>query len=186
LANISMTEVPLICHALSLAGKIKSIGVTITHGASGDITLTFRLSGETDALKIPALSRPDRIDKLWKSTCFEIFIGHFEDENYLEFNFSPSGQWAAYQFASYREGMDDLATNAPDIKSEQSADALTLIVTLALPDAWRERDLRAGLSAVIATKSGNISYWAAAHSAGKPDFHHKDCFAVKLEARSAA
>jgi hypothetical protein len=69
---------------------------------------------------------------------------------------------------------------------EQSKDALTLIVTLVLPDAWREHDLRAGLSAVIATKSGNISYWAAAHSAGKPDFHHKDCFAVKLEARSAA
>ena len=87
MANISMTEVPLICHAQSLAGKIKSIGVTITHRASGDITLTFRLSGETDALEIPALSRPDRIDNLWKSTCFEMFIGHFEDENYLEFNF---------------------------------------------------------------------------------------------------
>jgi len=181
-----MTEVPLMCHAQSLADGIESIGVTITRGASGEITLTYRVSGETDALEIPARSKPDRIDNLWKTTCFELFTGHFEDENYLEYNFSPSGQWAAYQFASYREGVDNLPTNAPDIKFEQSADALTLIVSLVLPDAWREHDLRAGLSAVIATKSGNISYWAAAHSAGKPDFHHKDCFAVQLEARSAA
>ncbi len=181
-----MTEVPLICHAQSLAGEIADICVTITRATSGEITLTYRVSGKTSALEIPAWSTPDRTDNLWKTTCFEIFIGHFEDENYLEYNFAPSGQWAAYRFASYREGVDDLATNAPDIKFEQSADALTLIVTLVLPDAWRERDLRAGLSAVIATKSGNISYWAAAHSAGKPDFHHKDCFAVQLEARSAA
>jgi hypothetical protein len=166
-----MTEVPLICHAQSLADGIESIGVTITRGTSGEITLIYRVSGETDALEIPARSKPDRIDNLWKTTCFELFTGRFEDENYLEYNFSPS---------------DDLATNAPDIKFEQSKDALTLIVTLVLPDAWREHDLCAGLSAVIATKSGNISYWAAAHPAGKPDFHHKDCFAVQLEARSAA
>jgi hypothetical protein len=186
LANISMTEVPLICHTQSLANGIESIGVTITRGTSGEITLTYRVSGETDALKIPVRSKPDRIDNLWKNTCFEMFIGHFEDENYLEYNFSPSRQWAAYQFASYRADMVDLETNAPDIKSEQSADALTLIVTLVLPDAWQGRSLRAGISAVIATKSGNISYWAVAHPPGKPDFHHKDCFAIKLGARSAA
>ncbi len=181
-----MTEVPLICHPLSLIGGIESIGVTITHGASGEITLTYRVSGETDALEIPGQSKPGRIDDLWKITCFEMFIGNFEDENYLEYNFSPSGQWAAYRFASYRAEMNNLETAAPDIMFEQSVNALALTATVPLPDAWRERDLRAGLSAVIATKSGNNSYWAAAHPPGKPDFHHKDCFAVQLEARSAA
>jgi hypothetical protein len=186
LANISMTEMRLICHAQSLAGGIEGIGVTIRLGMRGDITLAYRLSGKLDALEIADPAKPGRANELWKSTCFELFIGNFEDENYLEYNFSPSHQWAAYQFAGYRADMVDLETSAPNIWVEQDADALTLIATLALPEAWRGRDLRAGLSAVLATKSGDISYWAVAHPPGKPDFHHKDCFAVQLEARSAA
>jgi hypothetical protein len=186
LANISITEVPLICHAQSPAGGIEGIGVTITRGTTGEFTVTYRVSGETGALEIPARSAPNRIDGLWKNTCFELFIGNFEDENYLEYNFSPSRQWAAYQFAGYRSDMAALETNAPNITVVQDAAALTLIATIALPDAWQARSLRAGISAVMATKSGDISYWALAHPPGKPDFHHKDCFAVQLEARSAA
>lgn len=181
-----MTEVPLMCHEQSLADEIANIGVTITRAPNGEIRLTYRVSGKTSALEIPAWSTPDRTDNLWKTTCFEIFIGHFEGEDYLEYNFAPSGQWAAYRFASYRVDMVDLETNAPDIIFTQSAEALTLTATLLLPDAWRELSLRVGISAVMATKSGDVSYWAVAHPAGNPDFHHKDCFAVQLEARSAA
>jgi hypothetical protein len=186
LANISITEVPMICHGQSLAGCIERIGVTITLGTSGEVTLTYRVSAEIAALEIPALSTPHRIDGLWKSTCFELFIGNFEDENYLEYNFAPSRQWAAYQFAGYRSDMAELETNAPNITIAQDADILTLCATLHLPDSWRARRLRAGISAVIAKKNGDISFWAAAHPPGKPDFHHKDCFAVQLEARSAS
>ena len=181
-----MTEVPLICHTQSLAGAIAGIGVTITRGTTGEVSLTYRVSGETGALEIPARSTPHRIDGLWKNTCFELFIGNFEDETYLEYNFSPSRQWAAYQFAGYRSDMAALETNAPNITVVQDAAALTLIATIALPEAWQARSLRAGISAVMATKTGDISYWAVAHPPGKPDFHHKDCFAVQLEARSAA
>ena len=181
-----MTEVPLICHAQSDSGGVDAIKVSITRGQSGEITLRYCMVGALDALEIASPVTADRIDGLWKSTCFELFIGDFEDAHYLEYNFSPSGQWAAYRFSGYRAGMSELETHVPPISVEQFADELTLIATITLPDAWRERDLRAGLSAVIATKSGNISYWAAAHPVGKPDFHHKDCFAVQLEARSAA
>lgn len=181
-----MTEVPLICHAQSDWSGIEDIGVTITHAENGELILAYRISGDVSALEIPVQSNPDRIDELWKSTCFELFIGNFEDDGYLEFNFSPSRQWAAYQFAGYRSDMIDLDTEAPIITVAQTADALTLIAKIMLPDVWQGRSLRAGISAVIATKTGDISYWAAAHPAGKPDFHHKDCFAVQLEARSAA
>lgn len=180
-----MTEVPLICHAQSDSGGIEDICVTITHVENGEYILAYRVSGEVSALEIPVQSNPGRMDGLWKNTCFEIFIGNFEDDGYLEFNFSPSRQWAAYQFAGYRSDMADLDTKAPIITVAQAADALTLTATIMLPDTWQGRSLRAGISAVIATKTGDISYWAAAHSAGKPDFHHKDCFAVQLEARSA-
>jgi hypothetical protein len=181
-----MTEVPLICHAQSDSGGVDAIKVSITRGQSGEITLRYCMVGALDALEIASPVTAERIDGLWKSTCFELFIGHFEDAHYLEYNFSPSGQWAAYRFSGYRAGMSALETHAPIMRIEQFDDSLTLIATIMLPDAWQECDLRAGVSVVIATKSGDISYWAAAHPPGKPDFHHKDCFAVQLEARSAA
>ena len=79
-----------------------------------------------------------------------------------------------------------METGAPVISTAQSGDVLTVSVTLYVPDTKRDADLCAGISAVVATKRGKISYWALAHPAGSPDFHHKDCFALKLEARSGA
>jgi hypothetical protein len=186
LANIYMTEMPLMCHPMSDAGGIEGISVTIGFGEGGDIALTYRVSGELGALEVANPTSPERVDGLWKTTCFELFISNFEDDSYLEYNFAPSRQWAAYQFASYRSAMSELETEAPNITVARNENILTVAVTLVLPDIWRERDLRAGISAVVATKSGDLSYWAAAHPPGKPDFHHKDCFAVQLEARSAA
>ena len=181
-----MTEIPLICHPQSDAGSIERIDVSLTRGAGGKIELTYRIFGELDALKIASPKMPIRADGLWKTTCFELFIGSYEDETYLEYNFAPSGQWAAYQFSGYRADIADLVTCVPDIKVEHKAGVCIFSVMLKLPNAWRQVTLRAGISAVMAPKSGDISYWAAAHPPGKPDFHHKDCFAVHLEAPSAA
>ena len=44
------------------------------------------------------------LDDLWQHTCFELFIGAKNDAEYYEFNFSPSGEWAAYEFRNYRDG----------------------------------------------------------------------------------
>jgi hypothetical protein len=181
-----MTEVSLMCHPQSDAGGIETIDVTATLGQGGEIELVYRVTGALEALKILDPAIPDRVDGLWKNTCFELFVGNFEDKSYLEYNFALSGQWAAYQFSGYRAGMAELETRAPVISVEQSGDVLAVSVTVPLPDMTRHADLSAGISAVVATKSEKISYWALAHPAGSPDFHHKDCFALKLEARSGA
>ena len=47
----------------------------------------------------------------------------------------------------------------------------------ALP--W-DRTGELGISAVIEEQDGRLSYWALAHPPGKPDFHHRDCFALRL------
>jgi len=174
------------CHPQSDAGGIEAIDVTATLGQGGEIKLVYRVTGALEALKIVDPAIPDRVDGLWKNTCFELFVGNFEDKSYLEYNFALSGQWAAYQFSGYRAGMAELETRAPVISVEQSGDVLAVSVTVPLPDMTQHADLWVGISAVVATKSGEISYWALAHPAGSPDFHHKDCFALKLEARSVA
>jgi hypothetical protein len=41
--------------------------------------------------------------------------------------------------------------------------------------------LRIGLTAVVEDASGALSYWSLRHPAGRPDFHHADAFALRLE-----
>ncbi len=129
-------------------------------------------------LLVPCRTEPERTDGLWQTTCFELFVQGSE-EGYREFNFSPSGAWAAYRFTGYREGMTPLDTPAPEIALEQTGERLALTVTLdasALPPMpWK-----IGLSAVIEEQDGTKSYWALAHPPGKPDFHHPACFALQL------
>ena len=181
-----MTDIALICHPTSDAGGVDGAVVSIKRAANGEIHLVYKLTGDVVSLDIVAPGIPDRVDELWKTTCFECFVRRSNSESYLEYNFAISGQWAVYQFASYREGMTNAEANAPEISTEQSGAALTVSVAVRLPEGWLDADLLVGISAILETKRGDISYWAAAHPPGKPDFHHKDCFAVQLEARSAA
>ena len=44
----------------------------------------------------------------------------------------------------------------------------------------KDRKMRLAVSAVMQSEQGVISYWALAHPPGKPDFHHRDGFALRL------
>jgi predicted GIY-YIG superfamily endonuclease len=142
---------------------------------AGRLHLRYRLTGPLDRLRIPSRAASTRRDNLWQHTCFEAFLGL--DGGYLEFNFSPSTEWAAYRFSGYREGMAELDIPEPRLSVSHAEHALELTADLALPDP----PARLGLSAVIEETSGIKSYWALRHPPGdKPDFHHPDCFALEL------
>ena len=38
-----------------------------------------------------------------------------------------------------------------------------------------------GLTVIIEEDNGGMSYWALKHAPGKPDFHHRDAFALELD-----
>ncbi len=123
-----------------------------------------------------------REDGLWKTTCFELFVMPVDAPSYVEFNFSPSGSFAAYAFDGYRSGM-----RAAAIEGAWDADAVAwdskyqmTVAPVALD--WGRKDWKLALSAVIAETDGTKSYWALRHPPGPPDFHHPDCFALTLEA----
>lgn len=136
----------------------------------GRLMLAFRLEGDLAALAIPAAAASERTDSLWDHTCFEAFVGG-EGDGYLEFNFSPSGQWAAYRFDGYRTGMAPLEIAPPRIEVVRTGESLDVRAEIELPDA---RLARAGLTAVIEATDGAVSYWSLAHPPGHPDFHHAD------------
>lgn len=140
------------------------------------LLLQYRLDADLRGLRLPARAEPGPRDGLWQHTCFELFVGLQGDPAYREFNFSPSGQWAAYHFSQPRER--DLATEAPvepELNLQTHPDGLSLGVWLprsALPASDATWEL--GLSAVIESTDGMLSYWALHHPGECPDFHHRD------------
>jgi predicted GIY-YIG superfamily endonuclease len=148
--------------------------------------LQFELTGNMEQIVIPKRDLPLRTDELWQTTCFELFVRRPTSDAYIEYNFSPSFRWAAYGFSTYRNGMFELPSTPPKLKLMVGEQALILQIEVALPDKCANRAIEIGLSAVIEETDGTKSYWALAHPPGKPDFHHKDCFALQLEAPSAA
>jgi hypothetical protein len=137
--------------------------------------LVYRLSGPIAQVALPAAAPSARRDDLWRHTCFELFARD-EGPGYLEFNFAPSTEWAAYRFDDYRTGMAPLDVAPPDIEVARAGDDLTLSATIQLPA--RPRTL--ALTAVIEETNGRLSYWSLAHPDGPPDFHHARCFALEL------
>jgi hypothetical protein len=103
---------------------------------------------------------------------------------YHEFNFSPSGEWAAYAFERYREG--ELITQPllePNVSVRVLESTLSLSAAIRLPLISKQNTrakLAIALSVVVEDEDGRLSYWALRHPAGNPDFHHRDAFALEL------
>ena len=148
------------------------------------LALTYALKGDITRLRIPRPRVARKADGLWRHTCFEVFIAEMGQQSYWEFNFSPSGEWAAYAFKSYRHGgpIEDKRLD-PEITVRSAANNFELEAFVHLDrflTITPQAALRLGLSAVVEENDGAVSYWALKHPPGKPDFHHPDSFALEL------
>jgi hypothetical protein len=161
-------------HPTSDQGPIERIDVHFGRDGRSRYWARFEVRGDVSQVAWPAVVLGGRADELWRTTCFEAFLK--SGEAYWEFNFSPSEAWASYRFDGYRAGgrpAVELASPGP----------------LELEDGYAEFEVtfepppgvtHLGLSAVIQTTDGAISYWALVHPSDKPDFHHPDSFVVEL------
>ena len=173
----------LILHPDSASDAVKWIEVELSRPEPAQVRLHYKLGGYVGDLAIPGHAEPVRAEGLWQHMCFELFVRAQDEAGYLEFNFSPSTQWAAYRFSGYRTGAGDAPDGLePRIRFLSGANGLALMAAI---DGLPARDWRLGLSAVIEETDGNKSYWALAHPPGPPDFHHETCFALELPAAGA-
>jgi hypothetical protein len=172
---------PLICHPASPCPLPLRIGVRLSAAVRDTVPgllLQYEVQGDTRRLRLPAPAAPGPADGLWQHTCLEAFVGVVGDSAYREFNFSPSGQWAAYRFSGPRQ-RDTAAESVqgpvrPHLDLELTPHRLSLQAWLpaqALPAPSAAWDI--GLTAVIETADGQLSYWALQHPAARPDFHHR-------------
>jgi hypothetical protein len=174
----SFSRVPeLVRHPDTPSRAVKAVSAQTHRTAEGKLALSYVLRGDIRAVQVPAPG-PARVGwKLWRHTCCELFVREKRAEAYREFNFSPSGEWAAYLFTRYREAAPstDESTN-PQIAVRADERELELSALVDVPPG----PLMLGLSVVVEEESGALSYWALRHAPGKPDFHHADAFALEL------
>jgi hypothetical protein len=168
--------------AADSAAAVRHFEVRVARPASGCLVLEYELLGDLDRLRIgePGGHPDEPTDGLWRHTCMEVFVGSTIPGPYLEFNFAPSGQWAAYRFSGYRAGMAPLTgLRPPRIELRLQSDRLLLSADLELPKDLTAT-VRLGLAAIVEDTVGQLSYWALRHAGDRPDFHHPDSLQFEI------
>ncbi|MBS1209628.1 MAG: hypothetical protein H6R19_2026 [Proteobacteria bacterium] len=171
------------CHPATPCTTLSALHADVAWQPDGALHLRFVLAGAIEALRIPAqLAHAGFRDGLWQHTCCEAFITAGETPAYREFNFAPSGEWAAYAFSARR--VRDPAwhpTHAPVITTRRTPEEWILETILPaglLPTDTH--DLHIGLTAVIEDVDATLSYWALAHPDTRPDFHRREAFCLRV------
>ena len=180
---MSAMQLNLVSHpATPPADPPFKVWVNVEHSAAFGVTATtniwFGVGAPANRFVIPEPAAPRRADDLWRTTCFEAFLREPGGNAYREWNFAPSGEWAAYDFTACRDGRTNADVAEPYLRLEDNFTwwAFGATISVDAEGAWQ-----LGLSAVLEEQDGTKSYWAIAHPNGeKPDFHDPACFAGNL------
>jgi len=167
---------------------VRAIEAHVRRDPSGLLALRYTVRGELARLVIPPARSPRRAEDLWRHTCFEAFIAPGAGAAYLELNFSPSGEWAGYEFQAYRKPQapdreprgPSTPAQAPSVRTMRAGQELTLEAAAVLECVRGDAPVRVALAAVLEDSSGALSYWALRHPSPRPDFHHPDNFALQI------
>lgn len=179
----------------SAATSFGEVSVRARALRSGDgLAFEYELICEAQAVVLPedvsaALAQDGRKrkDDLWKTTCWEAFVGTPGDSGYVEFNFSPFGPWNAYQFRAYREGMAqaDVAIGDASVRASLGPNGRSGLTWLFDVRAEGKLSfagpLEVSLTAVLGGSSSNILHLALAHAGETPDFHLRASFIDRLQ-----
>jgi len=184
IAVIDIKSAVLTAHPSTPNDDVRSLEVQLRAEEPDILEFQYSLVTDMSRVRIAQSAAGGRVDALWEHTCFEAFVAAGDAPGYHEFNFSPSLDWAIYRFSAYREGMSPAKIGqAPEISVRRGDDGLELksAVHLAhLADLRDARHLRIALAAVIEDDKGRLSYWGLRHPPGKPDFHHRNGFALEV------
>lgn len=164
-----------------------SVKANLLKTSSQTLLVEFLIQGPLDLISWPSshesllntstLPPGNRKDELWKTTCLEAFFssGIQNEDPYVEINCSPNGDWNAYSFQNYREGMMRSSEVSVHLKQKKSAEHEAQF--------WIEIQSAAslsihsfGLAMVMGFTNGEKSYWALRHPASAADFHSKEAW----------
>jgi hypothetical protein len=156
------------------------------------LALHYSLAGNLADIFLPSPAMPaSRKDELWKTTCFEFFLGIKEQPQYWEFNISPSGDWNAYHMDAYRRVgfREEMSIQRLEVEvgkacaepGRNEVGRFTLVTSVDLKPILRaDQLLEVSITAVIQSRDGNETYWALLHPASYADFHLRESFILAL------
>ncbi len=183
-------QAKLRCHPSTPAPLIHSLEASVDWLRDGGLRFSYELSAKMAHIIIPSAKSPSPCDGLWQHTCFEAFLAVPGARGYREFNFSPSGQWAVYDFIDYRQKDNTAAAGKAFPAARISAHAddnrfrlEAVLMPEALPENRPGSRLRLGLCAVLeqsGCRGERHSYWALRHIGERPDFHDRRGFALNF------
>jgi hypothetical protein len=186
-AIMSTLRAELISHPATPCPAIRQFAIEVdATRLPAALAIVYRIAGDAARIRLPPSGFARRADGLWHHSCFEAFLRAGPGASYHEFNFAPSGDWAAYRFGRPRSERSAPEIPAPRMERRIFADGYELSATLpiaALPELARANEIEAGIAAVIEADDGTLSYWALAHSGAKPDFHDPSSFLLKIARR---
>ncbi len=181
MSNDRPSQVSLLAHPACRSEGVRRVAACAEPAGPDLLRFRYVLEADLRRLRIPAAAAAGRADGLWAHTCFEAFVGLPDSPRYLELNFSPSGEWAAYRFDAYRAGLAPALRSAPRLVLRLGEETLELDAEVRLDGSLSSPRLRIALSAVVEDREGRLSYWALRHPPGRPDFHHPESFSLALE-----
>src|SRR5262249_19858662 len=135
-------------HADFPCAAMRQIEVEIERPSPASLRLAYRAAGRMPDVALALPAAPLFTDGLWQTTCFEAFLKPAGGAGYLELNFAPSGEWAAYGFSGYRVGMAPLRIETPCIQARRGEAAFDLEVMLDLAGVLAPGPCRLAVSAV--------------------------------------
>ncbi|QLY24233.1 DOMON-like domain-containing protein [Bdellovibrio sp. KM01] len=149
-----------------------------------EVILEYILIGPTRHLHFPPLHEGEdvvRRDELWKTTCLEAFFSFdlAADSPYLEMNCSPNGDWNAYAFTGYRQGMRADGT-ASVVLSHRTLETDQAIFRVKVQSPALKHFKQLGITAVVEFSDGSKAYYALTHPGPQADFHNKSAFTHSL------
>jgi len=161
-----------------------TLGVSVATSLRGEgLELTYSVSGDRGSIKWPDFEAPSqsagqRRDNLWHSTCFEFFLASREGPDYLEYNFAPNGDWAVFQFSTYRGVPSKPPVKPPCVlRSDAAVGIFTVAIDFKGLASLLHEDTRYLFAmTVILQEPAGQSFWAHRHRVDKPDFHDKALF----------
>ncbi len=170
---------PFVETALTQSFRIETTSQLIS---ATELILEFTIRGDLQQIRFQdSAFVASRLDELWKHTCLECFFSTDLEESapYFEINCSPSGDWNAYSFSSYRQGMQA----SQDLKvqlTHREGGSNEAFFRIQVRGNGLQGARHLGMTAVIEFIDGSRSFFALSHPGPQPDFHLKKSFSISL------
>jgi len=140
------------------------------------IVLSFVVKGLLSEYIFQKKHKLQRLDELWKETCFELLLAG-DNEVYYELNFSPSFAWNFYVLQSYRAEPKELEIlEEASIKYEKKNDEFRIYFELKVKELNFEQFTHYNLATILLNKEKKRTFWAINHLKEQPDFHDRESF----------